>query len=406
MKKYSFLLALSLLASAIAFSPAKAQTQEEKQAEAERVTYEACYDKEKKNMEKCIPLAEELIAKYPGSRYAEPLKKLVTNYKLNNQITQLSEKFQAALKAYYSAPDGNKLDQLFNAGDEFLKVQPGNQFIVGQEALAGAHGSIGQIYKNYDKVKGYGEQALKLFEPTTAPEGWEKANWDNLREIIQAQVNQFFGFRLIETKGDKAQAIDYLTKSTMVKSKDGAGWKDPNNYWLRVGIYLEEYQALRAEYDKLADDQKTGEPGKELLKKVNEVMDGKLIPEYARVMATAVKPETKSLNDAAKGYFDAYWNYRTKAPEKAAEYLKAFSADPTVAGPAIPVKVEEADSAPLQAPTGPAAGSVKLSSGSNTANSGGGASNGDKAAATGKAASATKGKAAPKAKPSARRKKP
>lgn len=397
MKKFSFLIALSLLASAIAFSPVKAQ--DDPKGTFERNWYNVCYTEKPYNEEKCIQLSKELLEKYPDSTYAKNAKTKVDNYNKQKGFEVANERFQAALKAYYAAPDANKLDQLFSAGEDFLKVVPGNQFVIGQMALAGAHGSIGQIYKNYDKVKGYADQALQLFEPTTPPEGWEKANWDNLREIVQAQVNQFLGFRLIETKGDKQQALAYLSKSIMVKGKEGAGWKDPNNYWLRAGIYQEEYQALRAEYDKLPDDQKTGDPGKELLKKVNDVMDNKLIPEYARVMATATKPETKPLADAAKAYFDAYWNYRTKAPEKAAEYVKSFSADPSGNGPAIPVKVEDADSAPLQAPTTPAAGSVKLtSSGGATAGNGhtGGTSGTSSKAATTKSTKTTK--AAPKGK--------
>ncbi|MBL8187548.1 MAG: hypothetical protein JNK38_06050 [Acidobacteria bacterium] len=395
MKKFSFLFALSLLASAIAFSPVKAQ--DEKQAEFERVWYDTCYTK--KDVEKCYAQSKEMLATYPKSQYAPNAQKIVTNYETNVLLKKVNEKFQAALQAYYAAPDGNKLDQLFAAGEEFLKVVPGNHFVVGQMALAGAHGSIGAIYKNLDKVKGYGEDALKLFESSTPAEGWKQEDWNNLREIVQAQINQFLGFRLIETKGDKAQAAEYLTKSTMVKNKDGAGWKDPNNYWLRVGIYLEEYQSLRAEYDKLTDEQKNGDPGKELLKKVNEVMDSKLIPDYARVMATATKPETKSLYDAAKGYLDAYWNYRTKAPEKSAEFVKSFSADPTVASPAIPVKVEENDPVSLQGPTSPTAGSIKLSSGGGGAPGGGG-----KAAANGGGkTTTTKGKAAPKAAPKKRK---
>lgn len=102
------------------------------------------------------------------------------------------------------------------------------------------------------------------------------------------------------------------------------------------------------------------------------------------------------MQDAAKGYFDAYWNYRTKAPEKGAEYVKAFSADPTVASPAIPVKVEENDQTTLQAPTGPAAGTVKLSSGG-APGAGGKAANGNGKTTT------TKGKAAPKAAPKKRK---
>ncbi len=398
MKKFSFLLALSLLASAIAFSPVKAQ--DEKQAEFERNWYDVCYTK--KDKEKCYQLSKELLATYPNSTYAKNAGTIVKNRDETDSYNKANERFQAALKAYYSAPDANKLDQLFAAGEDLLKIVPGNQFVIGQMALAGAHGALPQMYKNLDKVKGYGEQALKLFESTKAPEGWEQPSWDNLREIVMAQINQFNGFYLVETKGDKAQAISYLTKSTEVKNKDGLGWKDPTNYWLRANIYQEEYQALRTEYDKLPDDAaKTGEQGKAILAKVNAVMDTKLIPEYARVMATATKPESKSYYDAAKTYFDTYWNYRTKAPEKAAEYVKSFSADPTVAGPTVPVKVEEADSAPLQAPAGPAAGSVKL-----TSSGGGGGSHNATSTSSKATTTTTKGKAAPKAAPKGKRRKP
>lgn len=396
MKKFSFMFALTLLASAIAFTPVNAQ--DDPKGTLERTWYAACYTEKPKNDDKCYQLAKELKEKFPDTGYIKNVTGIVDVYEKNKILKSVNDKFQAALQAYYSAPDGNKLEQLFTAGEEFLKVVPGNHFVVGQVALAGAHGSIGQVYKNFDKVKGYGEDALKLFESSTPAEGWKQEDWNNLREIVQAQVNQFLGFRLIETKGDKTEAAGYLTKSTMVKAKD-AGWKDPNNYWLRATIFQEEYQAIRAEYDKLDDATKTGDQGKAILAKAFAVMDEKLIPDYARVMATATKPETKSLQDAAKGYLDAYWNYRTKAPEKSADFVKAFSADPTVASPTIPVKVEENDSATLQAPTGPAAGTVKLSSGGAPGAGGKAAANGN-----GKAAAPTKGKAAPKATPKKRKK--
>ena len=264
MKKFSFLFALTLLASAIAFSPAKAQ--DDPKGTLERTWYAACYTEKPKNEEKCYQLSKELKEKFPDTGYIKNVTTQITTYETNVLLKKVNEAFQAALQAYYAAPDGNKLDQLFAAGENFLKVVPGNHFVIGQMALAGAHGSIGQIYKNLDRVKGYGEQALKLFESATPAEGWKPEDWNNLREIIQAQVNQFLGFQLIETKGDKTQGAGYLTKSTMVKGKDGAGWKDPNNYWLRAGIYLEEYQAIRSEYDKLPDDAaKTGEHGKAIL---------------------------------------------------------------------------------------------------------------------------------------------
>lgn len=394
MKKFSLLIAIALVASAIAFSPVKAQ--DEKQAEFERTWYATCYQEKPYNEEKCIQLSKELVEKYPNSTYRKNAETKIKNYTQGKELQRVNERFQAALKAYYAGPDANKLEALFAAGDDFLKVVPGNQYVIGQVALAGAHGSMGQIYKNYDRVKGYAETALSSFESATPPEGWKADDWQNLRELTMAQMNQFLAYRLIETKGDKEQAIAYLDKAIAVKNKDGAGWKDPNNYWLRASIYLEEYQGLRAEYDKLTDEQKTGDQGKALLVKVNEVIDNKLLPDYARVIATATKPEAKSLKDAAQASFDAYWKYRTDAPEKSAEYLRAFAADPTVASPPIPVKADNS-AATLEAPAGTAQKPTMV-----VGNASGGSSNGTTTKA------ATSGSKAPvkKAAAKGRRRKP
>lgn len=390
MKKFRLSIASALFVGAIAFSPVQAQ--DEAQAAFERTWYATCYTE--KNEEKCYQQSKELLAKYPASQYAKNAKVKVDNYEKINLYNNANKKFQDALAAYYAGPDANKLDQLFAAGDDLLKIVPGNEYVIGQVGLAGAHGSMGQIYKNYDKVKGYGEQALKAFQSTTPAEGWKKDDWDNLRDLIMAQVNQFLGYQLTETKGDKAQAVAYLTKATEVKGKEGAGWKDPNNYWLRASIALEEYQALRAEYDKLSDEDKTGDKGKELLKKVNAVIDEKLIPDYARVIASATKPEAKSLKDAAQPSFDAYWKYRTNAPEKAADYLKAFNADPTVASPAIPVKADDSANSTLEAPAGTAQKPTMVVGGAPGSAPGAtkGATNGSKATSTKKAAPAAKGR--------------
>lgn len=394
MKKFRLSIAFALVTGAIALSPVQAQ--DDPKATAERTWYATCYTEKPINEEKCYQLSKDLLAKYPDTTYRKNAETKIKNWEVGNAYKNANEKFQAALKAYYAEPDANKLEQLFTAGNDLLKIVPGNQYVIGQVALAGAHGSMGQIYKNYDKVKGYGEQALKAFEPTSAPEGWPKNDWDNLRELVMAQINQFLGYHLIETKGDRAQAAAYLTKSTEVKTKDkeGVGWKDPNNYWLRASIALEEYQALRAEYDKLSDEDKTGDKGKELLKKVNAVIDEKLIPDYARVIATATKPEAKSLKDAAQPSFDAYWKYRTNAPEKAADYLKAFSADPTVASPAIPVKADDSANSTLEAPAGTAQKPTMVVGGAPGSAPGAtkGAANGSKATSTKKAAPAAKGR--------------
>lgn len=398
MKKFSFLLALSLLASAFAFSPVKAQTPEEKQAEFERIWYESC---QVKKDDKCIALSEELVQKYPSSSYLKFANKKIYDFKLN----QAWEKFQKALQTYYSGPDAAKLDQLFAAGDEFNKIEPDatnpyHLFVSAQLALAGHGASLSDITKNYDKVKGYADRAVsELSAATSAPEKY-KAEYptmvDPLRDLVVANVNQFYAYRIIQSKsGTDEEAVGFLTKATQVKNKDGAGWKDANNYWLRANIYFNQYIALSKKYNALTDDEKKADVGKGVLKEINQLIETHLIPDYARAMAAASKPEAKELRDEAKKQFDQLWKYRTDAPEKAADFLKAFDADPTVAAPAIPVKAETPDAEPTAlTPTASTGGNVKLSSGGSAPGAGAkpgaaGGSNGTKAATT------TKGKAAP-----------
>lgn len=379
MKKISFLITLALLTSG--FISAKAQ--DDKQAEFERKWYDSCQTKKD---DQCIPLSNELLEKYSSSQYAKYAKQKIESQKLG----AAQQKFQGALQGYYGAPDSAKLDQLFTAGEDFLKVQPNQQYVIGQLALAGANASMSKTYENMNRVKSYSEQALKAFEPTAAPEGWTPADWGALRELVQAQINQYLGYYLVETKGDPTEALNYLNKSTQVKSSTGAGWKDPNNYWLRAQIYSKQYDDLRAKYSALTDEQKTGEEGKALLKQVNELLDTKLIPEYARVVATSSKPEAKPLNDAAKQLFTSFWDYRTGNAAAGTAYIKNFEADPTIAAPTVPAKADSGGD--LNAPASPSTGGpVKLSSGAPSMAPGG---KGATTTAT-NGASTTKSKAAP-----------
>ena len=357
MKMFSHLIATAMITSAIAVSSTTANAQDEKQQEFERTWYETCYTK--KDADKCYQMSKEMVEKYAASQYVPSAKKNITAY----ETSKAWEKFQAALKAYYTPPqDAAKLEQLFAAGEEYLRIQPDtSHYVVAQLALAGANGVFGQFYKNVDKVRGYAEKALTQFEPTTPPKDWKPEDWNPLREVVLAQMNQFMGYYTIETKGNPEKAIDYLTKSTMIKNKDGAGWKDPNNYWLRANVYSKQYEQLRAKYDALPDDQKTGDAGKELLKQVNQLLDTKLIPDYARTIAAATKPEAKSLKDGANELFNAFWKFRTDDPTKAQPYIKNFEADPTVAGPPVPAKAEDSSmAAPAPVTTGK---DVKLTTG-------------------------------------------
>ena len=400
MKKFSLLFALSLLAGAVALSPISAQAQDAAaaQAEAERVWYDTCYTK--KDNEKCYQLSKELIEKYPASQYKANADKNVKNYDLNKAW----QAFQAALETYYKGPDSAKLEALFGAGDNFMKVEPDKTnpfhlFAAAQMGLAGQGAAMSQTYKDLDRVKTYAEQAINLIGAAPATVDKFKAEYtqyvDPLRDLVKANLNQFLAYRLIETKGDQNEALNYLNKAIEVRGKNGEGWKDPNNYWMRANIYTKQYEEVRKQYDALPDDQKTGEPGKALLTKVNEVID-KMLPDCARVIVTSTQPAYKPLADAATSLFDGFWLFRTGEENKAKgkDFIEAFRNDPTVAPPAIPAKAVTEMTAPAAPVT--TSTNVKVATGAQSMAPGGKAAGAATETKGTKAAPAAKGKRKPR----------
>jgi hypothetical protein len=385
MNKFSLLIALISLTGVIALAPISANAQDEAQAAFEREWYDTCYTK--KDVEKCYQQSKELVDKYSKSTYIENAKSKIKVYDQNKAW----EKFQAAFDAYYKPPqDAAKLEALFAAGDEFLKVEPDKQapshlFTLGQMALAGHQASIGRIYDKLDKVKNYVEQAMAAFD-NAKPTDKTKKDFDlyvtPLKDLVAANGNQFLGFRLSESKAAAEQTLEYLGKAIQVKGKDGVGWKDPYNYFLRAIVYNAQYLEARKPYDTMTDEQKVSDAGKEALKKINEVLDTKLIPEYARVLATATGPNGKQLFDLVKQDFDNLWKFRTDAPDKAADYIKNYVTDPTIANVPVPAKPEDASS--LNAPAAPTATATGLklqASGPAIAPGGNGGGNGAKSTA-------------------------
>jgi hypothetical protein len=395
MKKFSPLIALMLLAGLLALSPLRANAQDDKKDAAEREWYDTCYIKKPIDAQKCYLQSKDLLEKYPDTKYRP---NALSNIKAHERRKAL-DKFQSALNAFYAPPQNiSKLDQLFAAGEEYLKIEPGQQFVIGQMARAGAYSAMGEIaYKNLDKVKGYAETALKAFEPAAPPEGWKKEEWEPLREIVRAQMNQFLGWQMIiPTKGDQNLALDYLAKAIQVKSRDGIGCKDPYNYVLRSIVYNNQYIEVSKPYEAMTNEEKVSDAGKEILKKINDLLDTKLIPEYARVLATATSNETKSYSDEVKPTFDTLWEYRTGAKDKAADYIKNYVNDPTI--PSVPVPAKPADASGLDAPaptTGPA--NIKMQAGKP------GVAPGGKTAANSNGAKSTTTKAKPKTRTKSRR---
>ena len=80
----------------------------------------ACSKNDAANGEKCCQLSKELTDKYPNAekQYIDDAKKVVRKCALY----KAEQKFTNALEAFYeSAPEANKLEALFSAGDAYLR---------------------------------------------------------------------------------------------------------------------------------------------------------------------------------------------------------------------------------------------------------------------------------------------
>jgi hypothetical protein len=385
MKNFILITTLAMLSGAIALKPVNAQaqstpaqnapTQDPKQIEFLQTWHEACSKKDAENAEKCCQLSKELTDKYPDAekQFIDYAKRVVGRCAL----TKAYQKFASALEAFYaSAPEANKLDALFTAGDDYLEIDkdpqsPAHLFIMAHQPLAGQRAVVAGVYKNLDRVKTYAEKSLRAFETINPPEKYKKEyteyNLFNLRDETLANMNQYLGYYLTETKGDQPeaqnQALAYVNKSIQVRSKDSKelfGWKDPNNYSLRRYIYTKQYLELRKKYDALTNEQQNGDMGKELIKQINQLLDAKMIPELARIIATATNPALKDMMNDATGEFNNFWKFRVDDPSKTSAYLKSFEADPTIEAPPVPAKADDGTGA---ATPNVASGAAKLSAG-------------------------------------------
>jgi hypothetical protein len=317
----------ALLAGMILVAPLNARGQQFQSA-AERELYQQYYkavQKDKDQVKGCA-LAQEFLTKFPQSQYAKYARSTLEKCQL--------DKFQNALNEYYRAPDATKLEALIAAGEQSLKEQPGQMYVTVQLALAMSRGAISGNYQDPDKAGSYAEQALKLIESPAPPEHWQADQYTELRNAALAQLNQFLAWReLRRENASPEQVIAAVNRAIDVKGKDNLGWKDPNNYWLRAGAYTNQYQKLKAQYDALPAEEKTGEAGKALLAQVDALVD-KMIEDYARVVALATQPQTQPLQQSAREQLEQFREYRHNGKtDGVAQYIKAFENDPSVRPP-------------------------------------------------------------------------
>ncbi|MEP7271443.1 MAG: hypothetical protein ABI882_08045, partial [Acidobacteriota bacterium] len=247
--------------------------------------------------------------------------------------------FQTELSSFYAdpTPAAAKLERLLTTGEEYLKLQPEKPqpYVSAHMALAASRAVLANTYKDLNRAKMLAERALTLMASPNPPAEYPAEQYGPLRENVLANSNQFLGYYELEQPTPNIDAaVGFLTKATEVKNKDGLGWKDPNNYWLRATSHQKLYAKLSGDYKALTDEQKNGDQGKALLEQINPVID-RMIDDYARVVATAATNENaKELSKAAKEELDSLWKYRYgKMVNGQNDLIKYFAADPTVAAP-------------------------------------------------------------------------
>src|SRR5262245_38943534 len=173
MKNITLITTLAMLTGTIVLEPLNAQaqstlaqnapTQDPKQIAFLQTWHDACSKKDAENVEKCCQLSKELTDKYPdaGKQFIDYAKNQIGRCASNKAF----QRFTGALETFYaSAPEANKLDALFTAGDEYLEIDkdpqsPAHLFIVAHQPMAGQRAVITGVYKNLDKVKTYSERS-------------------------------------------------------------------------------------------------------------------------------------------------------------------------------------------------------------------------------------------------------
>lgn len=345
MKKFSYVVASLLLGTAFTASSALARThsnliasgdaataqqvQNEEEGKAYKELYEPCFDKAKKDDDKCYPLAKAFAEKYPSSQFFKYVNAKVTAY----EGKKLYDAYQAALNDLGAGGDAAKLDKFLAAG-EALNAKFPNPTYVTQMAMALGNGIAAGYYKDMAKAQSYAEKAMGMLEPmTTAPKDVKQADWDKYRTDSISNLTLYQGlYELRQPTPNVNKAVEIFNKITA--HKDWPLAKSPNPYLLRAEANNITYDKLSEEYRALPDDDKRGDKGKAILAKIDPVVDS-LIDDYARAYAIASKsPEMKAIADDVKPRLESFWKFRNNNKlDGMTEYIKRYESDPTAPPP-------------------------------------------------------------------------
>lgn len=318
MKKLRALLAaaclmgsLSLVNSTVTFAQpaqgqqpaAAAQTQK-----ADPATERKAYDTltaitAETNCTKKLTMAKEALGLYATTSYASYIKDQVNNAR--------GCLLQEALKA-------DKVEDAIKVGDEVLAEDPDNlNYIL---TLADAIGRQGKkaVYTFADKGTQYATKAIALIDAGKSPAGLPEAEWSKRKPLVLASMHQNLALFLI--KAEKSdEALTELKKSAELDCSD------PITHYLTAQVHNKKYEALGKEYGALTDDEKIADKGKEILAKIDTVVD-LILDAYGKMMASSEgKQGFDPLRTRVKPAIEELYKYRHDGkPDGMQQFLDGF----------------------------------------------------------------------------------
>lgn len=301
MKKLSTLLAATCLMGSIILSPTitsaksnvlntpntliqAAQTDEKKAYDA----YNAA--RGEKDLSKQQTMIQEALGLYPKSQYVKFFKELLAANIGNRFQTEIkAEKIDTAFKIYNDEVVSNVPDLEVNYLLAFL--DPLSRFAKKPDT---PNAEIGQevLKKAIDVIKS-GKA------PVSVPE------WDKKKPAVLASLYQTVGLYTWKASKKDDDAL------TVFKESIAQDCSDPITYYFMAELHKGKYDSLSKEYDGLADADKTGDKGKEVLDKINVVVD-QMIEAYAKTISVSEsKAKTyEKLRTGVQGALETFWKFR------------------------------------------------------------------------------------------------
>ncbi|MBI4850793.1 MAG: hypothetical protein HY819_03095 [Acidobacteria bacterium] len=260
-------------------------------AASEKKAYDA-YNaaRAEKDFAKQQTMIKEALGVYPKSQYVKFFKELLG--------ANIGNRFQTEIKA-------EKIDTAFKIySEEVVTTVPDlevNYLLAFLDPLSRSakkpdtpNADIGQtvLKKAIDVIKS-GKA------PVNVPE------WDKKKPAVLASLYQTVGLYTWKASKKDDDALNVFKESI---SQDCS---DPVTYYFVAELYKGKYDALSKEYEALAEADKTGDRGKELLDKINGVVDS-MIEYYAKTLGVSEsKAKTyEKLRAGVQGAVELFWKFR------------------------------------------------------------------------------------------------